>query len=562
MTSRFLALFAFFCGIALFAQQAEITSTDAPVVFRSGTDLIAVPVVVRDTGGNSIGTLSVDDFRLFDNGKLQTISKFVVEKAEGVPAAESARASTADVTPSRPDPHAPEATADAIPDQYLAWLFDDLNMSVSDLTYTRSAVLRQLDTPQSEHERFAIFTTSRRETQDFTADKGKLRAALNAITARQAVSASAQLGCPPVDYYMGDLIYNKKDPAAKSVAVADAVKCGFEPDTAVRKAEEAASLSVHRGDQETESVLESLRYVLGRMSAVPGNRRIAVISPGFLVLSDKNQEQTEIIERAIRVGVVISALDARGLNIDPGMDASEKGTPSPAKLALKRSEAATQTDALALLADGTGGAFYHGTNNYDEGMTRVSTVPEYRYLLFFSPTNLRLDGSFHTLKVTLKNDKGLILQFRRGYYEPTDAAGSAGRVKQDLEDAFFSRNEIRGVPAVLQTDYFKLDNGDATLSADVGIDVKGLAFKKENARNSDDLTVIVGLFDSDGNYISGVQKNLEMRLLDATLQKLGATGIDSRQSFTVHPGRYMVRAVVRDAQGQLMSAESSIVSIQ
>jgi hypothetical protein len=189
-------------------------------------------------------------------------------------------------------------------------------------------------------------------------------------------------------------------------------------------------------------------------------------------------------------------------------------------------------------------------------------VPQYRYLLFFSPSDLKLDGRFHTLKVNLKNDKGFDLQFRRGYYEPAAAAGSAARVKQDLEDAFFSRDEIHGVPAVLQTDYFKLDNGDATLSADVDVDVKGLAFKKDNARNSDDLTVIVGLFDGDGNYVSGVQKKLEMHLLDATLQKLTSTGITSRQSFTVHPGRYMVRAVVRDTQGQLMSAESTIVSIQ
>ena len=40
-----------------------------------------------------------------------------------------------------------------------------------------------------------------------------------------------------------------------------------------------------------------------------------------------------------------------------------------------------QTDVIANLADGTGGTFYHGTNDYDEGFTRVAAAPEYKYVL-------------------------------------------------------------------------------------------------------------------------------------------------------------------------------------
>jgi len=153
------------------------------------------------------------------------------------------------------------------------------------------------------------------------------------------------------------------------------------------------------------------------------------------------------------------------------------------------------------------------------------------------------------------------LQVRKGYYAPAHAANPADQAKQAIEEAFFSRDEIRDLPAVLQTQYFKSDNGDVRLSATAEVDVKKLAFHKEGDRNRNDLTVVTGLFDSDGNYVGGAQKIVEMRLLDQTLEKHFNSGIAVKSSFAVHSGRYVVRMVVRDSEGELMSAESSLVEI-
>ena len=73
----------------------------------------------------------------------------------------------------------------------------------------------------------------------------------------------------------------------------------------------------------------------------------------------------------------------------------------------------------------------HGTNDYDEGMARTAAAPEYLYVLGFSPLDLKLDGRYHNLKVTLKNPKppglpGADLQVRKGYYAPKYAADPAG----------------------------------------------------------------------------------------------------------------------------------------
>src|ERR1700683_883520 len=62
--------------------QPEISSQEAPVTFSERVNLVSVPVVVRDRAGHAVGNLRQEDFQLFDKGKLQTITKFTVEKTE------------------------------------------------------------------------------------------------------------------------------------------------------------------------------------------------------------------------------------------------------------------------------------------------------------------------------------------------------------------------------------------------------------------------------------------------------------------------------------------------
>jgi hypothetical protein len=53
-----------------------------------------------------------------------------------------------------------------------------------------------------------------------------------------------------------------------------------------------------------------------------------------------------------------------------------------------------------------------------------------------------------------------------------------------------------------------------------------------------------------------------MKFRDDTLQHKLGSGITLKTSFDVKPGSYMVRLVVRDAEGQLMSAENGTVEIR
>lgn len=166
------------------------------------------------------------------------------------------------------------------------------------------------------------------------------------------------------------------------------------------------------------------------------------------------------------------------------------------------------------------------------------------------------------MKVTLNDSDKLSLQARRGYYAAPHLSDPAETAKQQVEDALFSRQEMHEIPVELRTQAFKVSEDSARVSVVVRVDVRNLRFRKQDGRNRNDLTVALALFDRNGSYVTGNQGTIELRLLDDTLEKGLDQGITVQRSFNVKPGAYLVRLVVRDAEGRMMSAQSGAVGIQ
>jgi len=541
----------------------EISSHDEATTFKVNVNLVLVRAVVRDAHGNAVGGLKKEDFQLFDNRKPQVITKFAVEgsKIKPVPSAASEK-------------HSPEQAEIALPDRYIAYLFDDVHLTFVDLTQVRQAALRHLATLQAT-DRAALFTTSGRNTQDFTADKEKLLNALMRLNP-SPITGSTTNDCPDVDYYMADLIQNKNDPGALQVATMDALACAYDNNQAMLQAaqqlaQSAAQRQLAAGDHETQVSLFTLQDAVKRISAMPGQRTIVLVSPGFFN-PDNLQHQIDIADRAVRSSVVINSLDARGLYaLPPGGDIS-KPTNSISFSAQKdqyaHQSASANADILAELANATGGTFVQNTNDLEGGLRRLASPPEYSYLLGFSPQGLKSDGKYHNLKVTVTSPERVTVQARKGYFAPKHDADTADQAKQDIEDALFSQEEFHSLPVELHTQFFKASDTAAQIAVLVRVDLRGIHFRKVDGRNRNDLTIVSALFDRDGNYLQGIEKVLEMRLRDETLQHRlvagsgsgSGSGITLKSNFDVKPGSYLVRLVVRDAEGQI-SAENGAVEI-
>jgi VWFA-related protein len=546
---------------------AEVETKEAPAKFTSRVNLVPVTAVVRDRDGHAVGNLTKEDFRLLDNGKPQVIARFSIEKPGAPPTIEKENGNLEPSVASKPPEEAAAATR-AIAEHFVAYLFDDLHVKFEDLVRARDAAIRVIATSMQPADRAAIYTTSGQIVLDFTSDQAKVRETLERL---RPASATGKLGhgmaCPDISYYMADRIVNMDDPQALQVALANYMACSQNPHLTANDVLAPAQSALHDGEHETRLASNMLAQVVRRLAAMPGQRSIVLASPGFLVPFADQHDITEVINRAIRANVVISTLDVRGLWTPPAYQASMP-TPAGGPMAITminqymQQEALAQESVLEDLAHSTGGNWFHANNDLSDGFRRLAAAPEFIYVLAFTPENLKSDGKYHKLQVTLKDSKGLTIQARKGYYAPRHETDAVDQAKQDIEDAVFSREVIKDIPMELHTQFFRSVEDGANLSVVAQLDIRSLPYRKEEGRNRDSLTIVSAVFDVNGNYVTGAEKLLELRLKDDTLQRKLDSGIKIKTSFDVKVGGYVVRVVVRDSEGKLMASENTAIDIR
>ena len=548
------------------AEQGEVATRDNPATFRVRVNLVLARVVVRDADGKVVTNLKKEDFVLFDNRKAQVISSFSVETPGMHVVAPTTTASDAPAGPETAETATtPKVT---LPQRFVAMMFDDGHMAMEDTVFVRQAATKFFGA-LAPSDRVGIYTTSGQLTQEFTDDRELLNKALLGIVARP-VAGGGFHDCPDISYYQADLIENKSDTQALAVATEDALQCAFNGDprqtsAAQALAGSAAIRAVNAGDIQTEYAYRHVEETMRRLAGMPGQRVMVFVSPGFIP-STLQTETYDIIDRALHAGIVINTIDARGLYTPDVLgDIADPPHDSFRTVGFKTSyRVAAQfanSEVLGQLADGTGGTFFHNRNDVDEGMREAGAAPALAYVLGFSPQNLKIDGRYHTIDVKLANKLKYKLQARHGYFAPKTVADPAEAAKQEVMAALYSQDEITDLPVDLHTQYFKKDSVMARLAVLTHLDLRGIRFRKAEGRNRNDLTVATAIFDENGNFVTGGEKIVEMRLLDATYDKLSHSGITVKSSFDVKPGTYLVRQVVRDAEGSQMAAKNGAVVI-
>jgi VWFA-related protein len=544
-----------------------MVTQDSAATFKVHVNLVLVRVVVRDNQGKIVSNLRKEDFQLFDNRKPQVITSFSTETPESQ--ALKSTPSKDEETGESPTSIEVESAAKKLPQRFVGVMFDDVHMSMEDTGVVRAAATKLFGS-LAPSDRVAMFSASGQFHLAFTADHDQLAKSLYSLVPHPTTGAGGFHECPEVTYYQADLIQNKSDSQALAIAAEDAVQCAFNGDEtkiaqATQMAQSAAIRALNLGDGETEYAYRHIEEAIKKLSAMPGQRIMVFVSPGFIP-STLWSETSELIDRASHAGIVINTIDARGLYTPdllgdianpPQGSALTAGISASYRLAAQQA----QDEVLQQLAYGTGGTYFHNRNDLDEGLRQAVAAPSISYVLGFSPQTIKYDGRFHSLKVSLTNKQKYAIQARNGYYAPKKIPDPVEAAKQEIREAIFSQDELHDVPVDVQTQFFKKDATSARLSVLTHFDVKSIHFRKEAGRNADVLTIATAIFDDNGNFVVGGEKTVQMKLLDTTYNRLSRSGLTLKSSYDVKPGSYLVRLVVRDGEGSQMAAHNGAVVI-
>lgn len=563
---------------------SEPYTPQSSATIRVQTNIVEVGVVVRDEYGKPVRGLTKDDFHVFDSGKPQIISHFNVEEESG--------ASLPVATPVTLGAAAPPLPSGP-PPRYIGFYFDDNNMQTPDLVMARNAAKKFVTSRMAEGDKVAVFTSSTTVTQTFTVEKQKLLDAMDKVNSHLRKASYGAGACPHIEPYQAFQILQHRNTHSEpfDLALEQAIKCNcldartVEPDPQCitqqsNLVEVQAEYTLGLADQFAMDTLGALGDIIRYVGKMPGHKLLVMTSSGYFSMSEKvKRQQDRMIDDALRLGIRINSLDSKGLaadwlNGDPGDGPptvveriyGSSGASAPAlqsyQQELVSDERAITSDSMAALAEGTGGTFFHNSNDLTGGIRQMAMLPEVSYNLEFLPAQLKTNGAYHPLKVKLANNRGYSIEARPGYFAPNKTVFAPQDRLDRLNKTVMARDEAHGIRAGVETKSIELATGEPALRVDVRVDIRSLPFRKQNGRHVERLIFITALFDADNKFLSGVEGVMEMNIKEGTLTTLNSSGASAVVTLQAPSGSYRLRQVIQEAVTGRIAAFNTPVEIK
>jgi len=523
------------CGAQLLAQQP------APV-FRSGTEIVLVNVVVRDKSGAVVRGLTRDDFSITEDDKPQTITTFDFEQLDTADAAIAAAPEPATILPEKPaaKPAAaaaplPAAKIDMRGRRLIVLFFDLSSMQPEEVDRAVKAAHDYVDHKLAPTDLIAVasFSTSLTVNQDFTADHDTLDAAIDAFGGNNAAG------------FENGTTGDTEDT----------------PDTGGAFTADDTEFNIFNTDRR----LDALQTLADSLAAIEQKKSVIYFSSGMSQQGTDNQvELRRTVDRANRANVSIYAADMRGLQAQvPGGDAttaSRRGT-SPFSGASVRNQFEStyaSQDTLTTMAEDTGGRAFFDANTFGQVFDRVVNDTSAYYVLGYSTTNANRDGRFRRIKVKVRRSD-VKLEYRSGYYSARDFAHSSKDDReQQLLDQLASELSATDLAAYVSASYFRLSDNRYYVPLSIVVPGYQIPVTKASDKNRATLDVLGLVRDANGRPIGRVRDTV--RLSTDAAEELRKKTVQYETGLEMPPGKYHLKFVVRENEdGTFGSYETDIV---
>jgi VWFA-related protein len=552
---------------------AKKNSADPKKEAKSGTFTVRVPVdvvvvnaVVTDKQGNPVKDLKVDEFKLYEDGQPQRIHTFALEYYKSTQPEGSGNPSEIATKEAEPGPSQ---------NRMISLVVDDLAVSDNQVfVYAQEALKKLLLQAIEPTDLFSLITASGSVNQPFTSDREQLLSLVSELHKKVQRRPNFKSDCPELADLQAQQIRNSyPDPTPLRVAIVETIVCRNLEDTpnpeliAEQVVRSAAASQFEENEHRSRILLASLRQYLRSLRHFEGKKSLILISDGFL--SDYvRYELQDVTDMALRSGVILNTVDVRGL-YTTNYQASERqvvGNTVETALILARKpqlridDLQHQEDPLRQLSGETGGMHIGNTNDLAAGMRKIIDSQSFYYILSYATPNPKSDGRYHKIKLEVTRP-GLHVTYRKGYYAPKEQLTFERRKKEDIIEALRAPGNLNEIPIQLSYNYFQVDDARYQLALMTQVNIRGMKFVEEDSRHKNLISLVVVALDEHDQFIDGLEKTIDLNLTSPSYTALLNHGFTSKMDVKVPPGRYRIRAVVREGAQTKMGSVNKMIEV-
>ena len=315
----------------------------------------------------------------------------------------------------------------------------------------------------------------------------------------------------------------------------------------------------------TDRQLYAIRTVCKTIEKVEQKKSMLYFSGGLSRQGIENQASIRAAtNECVKANTAMYAVDTRGLQaLNPVGDAnqgSKRGTGaySGASMQSQLTSNFNSQETLGTLASDTGGKLFTDSNDFGPAFQQVQHDTEAYYIIGFHSTNPARDGGYRHLTITLLNHPDAKLEYRPGYYAPADFQHAKSEDRElALTEQMRSDVPATDVAVYLQALYFQLADGKFYIPISVvipGSQIHATTVKDKDKANID---ILGQVKNATGIAVGQVRQTIPLAV-DAN-QHLEKKNVQYSTGFTLAPGKYHVKFVVRENQsGNMGSFETDI----
>jgi len=530
--------------------------------------------MVFDKQGRFIDGLTRDNFEIKIDGQVRPIQFFEQVKA----GTSNEEAQLAAARGSAKDSGGATRIVPLDRGRTVFFFIDDFHLDLSGFVATKKAVANFIDHEMGQNDQVAIMSATGQIgfLQQLTGDREVLHLALDRLNPRSY--SVTDIERPTMNEYEGMMIDNNDiDLTEYFIDETVRINTNMTRDMAASIVRNRAQSLLVQGARFNTNTLATLERVVRTAKDLPGRKILFFFSNGFLLhnrRSDAEDRLQRIISAAAKSGVVIYAVDSRGLYVS-GFDASQ---PGGFDISGRRSRAATgeryeTQDGMNALSRDTGGRPIFNTNDFKPGIKNAIKETSVYYLLAWKPdSESQKTGRFRNIQVNVVGRPDLTVRVRKGFFDieavpvtMAEATKLTTPVDEDKTVIAKLRKGIEalypqtGLPILLGVNYFDGPVKGPTLGTSVQIPGEFLVFGPREGKIQAVVDVTGVYFDDKGQCKADFYERLVTTAPSEEEAKKYHGDITYTHPANVPPGLYQVRVAVRDYNsGRVGSANTWI----